>query len=119
MPCATMRSFGLIGENSTPMRTWFGPGASGSGMSTILKTVDRVAKSCEMNSSHRSGPSRWIKEQIDHLRRSPVGWHWRLFAFGGAGGTGIAMSVAIRHPSGVLIQLRIIRNGFGTGVCPA
>ena len=30
MPCATMRSFGLMGENSTPMRTWLGPGASGS-----------------------------------------------------------------------------------------
>jgi hypothetical protein len=34
MPCATMRSFGLMGEYSTPMRTWFGPGVSGSGMST-------------------------------------------------------------------------------------
>src|SRR5262245_28692067 len=37
MPCATMRSLGLMGEYSTPMRTWFGPGASGSGMSTYRR----------------------------------------------------------------------------------
>jgi hypothetical protein len=30
-PVRTMRSFGLMGEYSTPMRTWFGPGVSGSG----------------------------------------------------------------------------------------
>jgi hypothetical protein len=38
---------------------------------------------------------------------------------GCAGGIGSAMSVAIRHPSAVLIQVRIIRNGFGTGSYPA
>src|ERR1700730_10857168 len=37
MPCASMRSLGLMGENSTPMRTWLGPGASGSGMSTYSR----------------------------------------------------------------------------------
>src|SRR5260370_31906929 len=51
MPCATMRSFGLMGENSTPMRTWLGQGASGSGMSTysrpstgLPKAVRRTAR---------------------------------------------------------------------------
>src|SRR6266850_2098744 len=37
MPFASSRSLGLIGENSTPMRTWFGPGASGAGMSIYLR----------------------------------------------------------------------------------
>jgi len=34
----------------------------------------------------------------------------------GVDGMGSAMSVAIFHPAGVLIQSRIIKNGLGTGV---
>src|SRR5713101_27683 len=44
MPCATMRSFGLMGENSTPMRTWLGPGGSGSGMSTYSRPSTGLPK---------------------------------------------------------------------------
>jgi hypothetical protein len=51
-----------------------------------------------------------IKEQIDHSRKSVSIGDYLLSA--GAGGRGSAMSVAIRHPSGVLIQVRIIRNSF-------
>jgi hypothetical protein len=45
-----------------------------------------------------------------------------VFCYGlcvGGGGIGNAMSVAILHPSGVLIQSKIMRKGFGTGVWPA
>ena len=39
--------------------------------------------------------------------------------FGGAGGTGRAMSVTMRQPCGVLIHSTIMRKGFGTGFWPA
>src|SRR5262245_53766572 len=54
-------------------------------------------------------------DEIVFRRGSPTataqGW--------GAGGIGSAMSVARRHPSGVRTHSRIMRKGFGTGVCPA
>src|SRR5580700_3568828 len=44
MPRASRRSLGSMGANSTPMRTWLGPGASGSGMSTYSRPSTGLPK---------------------------------------------------------------------------
>jgi len=61
----------LIGENSTPVSTCLGLGASGSAMSTI-ETGDGFtdAVSCTLASL---GSFKWGKEQIDMREQPPVG----------------------------------------------
>jgi hypothetical protein len=52
MPCATMRSFGLMGGILDADKNLVWAGSVGLVNVDALKTVDRVAKSCELNSTH-------------------------------------------------------------------
>jgi len=60
-----------------------------------------------------------VDADVVALRRYQLAGHafssWAAVVSPPAGGTGSAMSVAMRQPCDVRIHSRIIRNGFGTG----
>src|ERR1700730_18962266 len=69
MPRASRRSLGLMGENSTPMRTWLGPGASGSGTSTYSRPSTGLPKAVSWTARMLISPLNLVWPRFRSTRR--------------------------------------------------